>query len=71
MKRPPVEALSEFVGHLARALWRFVREVSGDDAYERYREHLQLAHPGEPPLVRSEYYRLRVEQKWNRAVRCC
>ena len=51
--------------------WYFVRQVSGDDAYERYREHMLQAHAGEPAMTRSEYYRARTEQKWSRLTRCC
>jgi uncharacterized short protein YbdD (DUF466 family) len=53
------------------AAWYFMRQVSGDDAYERYREHMLRAHSGQPAMTRSEYYRLRTEQKWSRANRCC
>ena len=56
---------------LVRSAWCFVREVSGDDAYERYREHILEAHPGQPAMTRSEYYRMRTEQKWDRVTRCC
>jgi uncharacterized short protein YbdD (DUF466 family) len=51
--------------------WRFLRQVSGDDAYERYREHVARSHPDEMPLSRAEHFRLRQEQKWNRVSRCC
>ena len=51
--------------------WYFIRQVTGDDAYERYREHMLQAHPGQPVMTVSEYYRLRTEQKWNRVTRCC
>jgi uncharacterized short protein YbdD (DUF466 family) len=54
-----------------RTAWQFVREVSGDDAYERYREHALQAHPGQPAMTRSAFYRFRMEQKWNRITRCC
>jgi uncharacterized short protein YbdD (DUF466 family) len=56
---------------LLRSTWYFVREVSGDDAYERYREHSLEAHPGQTPMSRSEYCRVRTEQKWDRVTRCC
>ena len=51
--------------------WRFVREVSGDDAYERYLEHVARFHPTEKPMSRAEHFRFRQEQKWNRLSRCC
>jgi uncharacterized short protein YbdD (DUF466 family) len=56
---------------LALVGWRFVRQVSGDDAYERYADHMQRAHPGVPGMTRGHYYRFRTEQKWNRITRCC
>jgi uncharacterized short protein YbdD (DUF466 family) len=52
-------------------MWSFVRQVSGDDAYERYLEHALTEHPDQRPLRRYEYYRLRTEQKWSRITRCC
>ena len=51
--------------------WQFVRELSGDDAYERYLAHHQQAHAGEPPMGRAEYFKFRQEQKWQRVTRCC
>jgi uncharacterized short protein YbdD (DUF466 family) len=56
---------------LLRLAWRFLRQVSGDDAYERYLDHMVQAHPGEHAMRRGEYYRFRTEQKWNRITRCC
>lgn len=51
--------------------WHFVRQVSGDDAYERYLEHMLREHPDQPAMRRNEYYRLRTEEKWKRITRCC
>jgi uncharacterized short protein YbdD (DUF466 family) len=45
--------------------------VSGDDAYERYLEHLARFHPGEAPMSRAEHFRIRQDQKWSRISRCC
>jgi uncharacterized short protein YbdD (DUF466 family) len=59
---------------LWRALWqswRYLREVSGDDAYERYLQHLARFHPGERPMTRAEHFKLTQEQKWDRVSRCC
>ncbi len=56
---------------LLRSAWYFVRQVSGDDAYERYREHMLEAHADQSAMTRSEHYRVRTEQKWNRITRCC
>ena len=54
-----------------RAGWQLLRQVSGDDAYERYVAHMSSEHPGQPLMERSAYYRLRLQQKWNRITRCC
>ncbi len=51
--------------------WHLLRQASGDDAYERYLDHMVQAHPGHPAMRRGEYYRFRTEQKWNRITRCC
>ena len=51
--------------------WRFVRQVSGDDAYERYVDHQQDAHPYDRPMTREQFYKFHQEQKWNRISRCC
>jgi uncharacterized short protein YbdD (DUF466 family) len=56
---------------LLRSAWYFVRQVSGDDAYERYREHMLQAHAGQTAMTRAEHYKVRTEQKWNRVTRCC
>ena len=56
---------------LLRSAWHFVRQVSGDDAYERYRAHVLQAHGGQDAMTRAEYYKARTEQKWNRVTRCC
>lgn len=53
------------------ALWRFIRRVSGDDAYERYLRHHAEAHPRETALGRKEFFRREQERKWNGVRRCC
>jgi uncharacterized short protein YbdD (DUF466 family) len=54
-----------------RVGWSFVRQVSGDDAYERYLRHLARFHPDQAPMSRSDHYEFRQEQKWDRPSRCC
>lgn len=56
---------------VAVEMWRYLREATGDDAYERYVAHHRLAHPGEEPLDRGEWFRRRQEQKWSGVTRCC
>lgn len=58
-------------GRLLSAVWRFLRQASGDDAYERYLEHMAFEHPEAAPMNRAQYFQFRQEQKWNRITRCC
>ena len=51
--------------------WCYLREVTGDDAYERYLAHHAQVHPGEPPLSRDQYFRDRQDRKWSKISRCC
>ena len=58
------------------ALWRFwtlLREVTGDDAYERYLEHWRVRHAadGATPLDRASFCREEQRRKWEGVRRCC
>lgn len=53
------------------AAWRYLREVSGDDAYERYLAHHASRHAGETPMTPKEYFAERQRQKWSGVTRCC
>lgn len=57
-------------GQLA-GLWRFVRELATDDAYERYLEHHRSAHGATPPLDRRAFYLHEQQRKWSGVKRCC
>lgn len=51
----------------------YVRDLMGDTAYQRYRDH-HLAHHGaeHPPLTEREFWRQRMdEQDRNPGARCC
>jgi uncharacterized short protein YbdD (DUF466 family) len=54
-----------------RRFWKYLRQVSGDDAYERYLAHHRQAHEGETPLTRQQFFHWRQEDKWSRVSRCC
>ncbi len=55
-----------------RSLWRGLRTLSGDDAYERYLEHVRRRHPGEVPLDRRSFYLAEQARRWNGGPnRCC
>jgi uncharacterized short protein YbdD (DUF466 family) len=54
-----------------RRLWSGLRQVSGDDAYERYLAHLAEMHPGATPLTRKAFFQREQERQWNGVRRCC
>ena len=57
--------------HSLAAGWALLRRLSGDDAYERYLDHVAHTHPSEYLLTRSEFESRRQELKWSRISRCC
>lgn len=56
-----------------RLIWRTLRRISGDDAYERYLEHWRCEHAGAGgrPMSPTEFFRAEQERKWNGIKRCC
>jgi uncharacterized short protein YbdD (DUF466 family) len=58
-----------------KSLWRSVRQLSGDDAYERYLQHYAEHHAAErdnvPPLTRAQFFKQWQDKKWNGVKRCC
>lgn len=52
-------------------LWSVLRQLSGDDAYERYLVHHATSHPGEAPLDRAAFFRAEQRRKWDGVRRCC
>ena len=57
---------------LCRA-WDLLREMTGDDAYERYLAHWR-SHPSSSdaaPLDRAAFYREEQRRKWEGVRRCC
>ncbi|MCG3146545.1 MAG: hypothetical protein HONDAALG_04702 [Gammaproteobacteria bacterium] len=68
--RGPVRAAWLFTA--AAALWRALRTVTGDDAYERYVAHHRLHHGGKGvPMSRAEYFRAEQRRRWDGIRRCC
>jgi uncharacterized short protein YbdD (DUF466 family) len=59
------------VTHWVHACWQALRQISGDDAYERYLAHHTEAHPDEPPLDRRRFYLEQQRAKWSGVNRCC
>jgi uncharacterized short protein YbdD (DUF466 family) len=56
-----------------RRAWALLRELTGDDAYERYLEHWRARHAldGTAPLDRVAFYREELQRKWDGVRRCC
>ena len=56
-----------------REIWSFLRELTGDDAYERYLAHWRAEHSADrtAPLDRSSFYREEQRRKWDGIRRCC
>ena len=59
------------MGAELRTIWQYLRQVSGDDAYERYLAHHRQAHAGEPPMTQEQHFRKRQDEKWSKVSRCC
>ena len=51
--------------------WSALRELSGDDAYERYLAHHAETHPDAVPLDRAAFFREEQKRKWEGVRRCC
>ena len=51
----------------------FIREICGDDAYERYLLHWQKQHIGQEnePQTRAAFFKAELARKWNGVKRCC
>jgi uncharacterized short protein YbdD (DUF466 family) len=55
-----------------RRAWTLVRELTGDDAYERYLAHWRTHHAAhEAPLDRAAFFREEQRRKWEGVRRCC
>lgn len=61
-----------------KIFWQSIRQLSGDDAYERYLKHYAEHHTGSvqpenmPPLLsREEFFKQWQDDKWKGVKRCC
>ncbi|WP_173051639.1 CstA-like transporter-associated (seleno)protein [Candidatus Nitrotoga sp. AM1P] len=52
-------------------VWRTIRELSGDDAYERYIAQHATHYHDTPPLARKDFFLYQQQQKWSGIQRCC
>jgi uncharacterized short protein YbdD (DUF466 family) len=50
----------------------YLREVSGESAYDRYVAHMRADHPAQPVMTRREFERRRQDDRDSRPqARCC
>jgi uncharacterized short protein YbdD (DUF466 family) len=56
-----------------RRIWALLRELTGDDAYERYLAHWHAHHSTGThlPLERAAFCREEQRRKWEGVRRCC
>ncbi len=54
-------------------IWQFIRQLSGDDAYEKYLKHFSEHHANDEvlPLTRTEFFKQWQDKKWKGVKRCC
>jgi uncharacterized short protein YbdD (DUF466 family) len=48
-----------------RAIWDYLREITGENAYDRYLAVHAATHPGKRAMSRGEFYRARQDEKYN------
>ena len=48
-----------------RYAWEYLKEISGENAYDRYLEVHAATHPNKPAMSRGEFYRWRQDDKYN------
>ena len=57
---------------LLQGLWHYLREVSGETAYDKYVQHARAAHTGADVLSRREFERRRMDERdATPQSRCC
>lgn len=56
---------------LLSSVWRAIRELSGDDAYERYIVQCASNYTDTTPLARKDFFLYQQQQKWSGIQRCC
>jgi uncharacterized short protein YbdD (DUF466 family) len=59
------------MANLLHSVWEYLKEISGENAYDRYLEVHRVTHPNKPPMNRGEFYRWRQDEKYaNPGSRC-
>lgn len=61
--------------HCWHSIWPMVRQLSGDDAYDRYLKHHGQFHEtaldAKPALSRKAFFALMQDAQWKDVKRCC
>ena len=53
------------------AIWDYLKEISGENAYDRYLKVHAATHPERPAMTRGEFYRARQDERYsNPGSRC-
>jgi uncharacterized short protein YbdD (DUF466 family) len=63
-------ARTSSAGVLKRA-WSWLRQVTGDAAYDNYLRHAVGKTEGKPSLTRAEFYRESLRRRYSTISRCC
>ncbi|MDC0127252.1 CstA-like transporter-associated (seleno)protein [Methylophilaceae bacterium] len=58
---------------MLKNIWKFIRTLSGDDAYEVYLNNFIVCknHSNKKPLSRKDFFCQQLQKKWNKINRCC
>lgn len=51
--------------------WRGLRQLTDDDAFDRYLERHTRLHPEVAPMGRQDFYNAELKRKWDGVRRCC
>ncbi len=57
------------VVQIIRVCWKYLREVSGENDYERYLSRIRSQ--GRDPMSKEQFYVTELEHKHSRINRCC
>jgi uncharacterized short protein YbdD (DUF466 family) len=65
--------VAERVARVCRSIGWYLRELTGESAYDHYLEHHRVTHAtrGEAPMGRREFERRRAERSAQPGSRCC
>ena len=63
-------ATTSNAGLLKRA-WFWLRQVTGDAAYDSYLRHVARNAAGQQPLSRAEFYQESLRRRYCTVSRCC